>query len=116
MLRARAGAAGFQPARKREGFGRFREMPGAERAAGEIEDGRQVDVDSGAVERLAGRPPGGDRLLWALERRGGTSGRELVESARASTLLVDEDECTTRTRFASAPVLDEHAGDTLRRR
>ena len=48
MLRARGRATRFQPAREGERFGRFREMARAERPSGEIEDGRQVDVDSGA--------------------------------------------------------------------
>ena len=115
MLRARGGAARFQPAREGEALGRLREMPRAERPSGEIEDGRQVDVHSGALEGLAGRPPGGERLLRALERRGGSAGRQLVEGARAPALLVDEDERAARARLAPAPVLDDHSRDTLRR-
>ena len=115
MLRARGGATRFQPARERERLGRFREMARAERTSGEIEDGRQVDVDSGALEGLAGRPPGGERLLRALERRSGSPGRQLVEGARAPALLVDEDERAARARLASAPVLDDHSRDALGR-
>ena len=115
MLRARGGAARFQPAREGECFGRRREMPRAERPSGEIEDGRQVDVDSGALERLAGRLPDDERLLRALERRSGSPGRQLVEGARAPALLIHEDERAARARLASAPVLDEHSRDALGR-
>jgi len=116
MLGARGRAARFHPAREGKGFGRFREMARAERASGEIDDRRQVDVDSSTVERLAGRPPCGERVVGALQRRSGDPGRQLVQGACAAAFLVDEDKRAAWARLAAAPALDDHARDGLRRR
>ena len=104
-------ATGLEPAREGDRGSRGVEMTRAERTSGAIDHRGEVDVHPGLIQRPPRRPAGGQRIGGAAERRGGHSGRERVEGARASALLIDEDECATRARLASAPVLDDHARD-----
>ena len=116
MLRARGGAARFQPAREGECFGRFREMARAERPSGEIEDGRQVDVDSGARRGPCRSPfPAASASfgLWNDEAGapGGSSSKVLALPPSWSTKT-----SARRGRGSrSAPVLDDHSRDALGR-
>ena len=116
MLRAGGGTARFQSAREGACFGRFREMARAERPSGEIEDGRQVDVDSGLSRALPVALPAASASFGLWNDDAGAPGGSSSNEARAPALLVDEGERTARARLASAPVLDDHARDALGRR
>jgi glutaryl-CoA dehydrogenase (non-decarboxylating) len=87
----------------------------AERSAGEVEDGSEVDVNPGAAQCSAGGAPGTKGLPGALEGGGRPSRWKRVEGGGCAAFLIDEDERSRRPAGVSVVVVDEHAGNAVRR-
>jgi hypothetical protein len=112
VFRARARTGGGQPSGECDTEERRAVLTRAERAVGEIEHRREVNLHTGAAQRSTRVSPCRECLRLGANPPRRPCGWKLAERANVSALLVGEDERTGRPWRVAVPALHENAGNT----